>query len=121
MRIALAIVGFLVMPVVATAENLETTHLFGFTLGTDVNNVGQITGAWQHQSDFGISGALTLQVQPGILIGAEARYLRSFDGLGLDAFAGQAFFYRANLLCKIQRAYLDVGGLEPTGCRPCIE
>jgi len=44
MRIALAIVGFLVMPVVATAENLETTHLFGFTLGTDVNNVGEVEG-----------------------------------------------------------------------------
>jgi hypothetical protein len=238
MRIALAIVGFLVMPVVATAENLETTHLFGFTLGTDVNNVGevegeleaigrfakrvgvynalsptlglkfipfqnfsiepgvgvayhnisnapglddrqqwafdslslefryrvldrqqapfgltfgadphwgrvddisgapvnrysvdflvavdreivanrlfaafnliyqpeasqlQITGAWQHQSAFGISGALTLQVQPGILIGAEARYLRSFDGLGLDAFAGQAFFIGPTFYAK---------------------
>jgi hypothetical protein len=217
MRIALAAVGFLVMPIAVAAEKLETTHLFGFTLGTDVNNVGevegeletmgrfakrdgaytalsptlgikfipfqnfsiepgvgvahhnissvpglddrkrwafdslslelryrvldreyapfgltfgfdphwgqiddisgasvdrygsdflvavdrelvanrifaafnliyqpeatrlQITGAWQHQSSFGISGALTVQVQPGVLIGAEVRYLRSFD------------------------------------------
>jgi hypothetical protein len=39
-------------------------------------------------------------VQPGILIGAEARYLRSFDGLGLDAFAGQAFFIGPTFYAK---------------------
>jgi hypothetical protein len=238
MRIALAIAGLLVMPVVATAEDLETTHLFGFTLGTDVNNVGevegeletigrfgksdgaytvlsptlglkfipfqnfsiepgvgvdyykisgapgledrqqlaldrlsvefryrlldrgqapfgltfgvdphwgrvddisgepvsqygldflvavdrelvanrlfaafnliyqpeierlQITGAWQNQSDFGISGALTLQVRPGVLIGAEARYLRSFDSLGVDTPTGQAFFIGPTFYAK---------------------
>jgi hypothetical protein len=239
MRIALAIAGLLAMPIVAKAENLETTHLFGFILGTDVNDVGeiegeletighlakrdgaytalsptlgikfipfqnfsiepgvgaayhnissvtglddwqqwgfdtlslklryrvldrehapfgltfgvdphwgraddisgapvgrygadflvavdrelvanrifaafnltyqpeteryQITGAWQNQSDFGISGALTLQVRPGFLVGAEARYLRSFDGLGLDALTGQAFFVGPTFYAKI--------------------
>ncbi|WP_213736468.1 hypothetical protein [Bradyrhizobium sp. dw_411] len=238
MRIALATIGLMVMPAVAMAEDLETTHLFGFTLGTDVNNVGevegeletvgrfgksdgtykvlsptlglkfipfqnfsiepgigvdyykissvpgledrqqlgldrlsvefryrlldrgqapigltlgvdphwghiddisgdpvrqygvdflvavdrelianrlfaafnliyqpetqrqQITGAWQSQSDFGISGALTLQVRPGILVGAEARYLRSFDSLGFDAPAGQAFFIGPTFYAK---------------------
>jgi hypothetical protein len=238
MRIALAAVGFLVMPIAVAAEKLETTHLFGFTLGTDVNNVGevegeletmgrfakrdgaytalsptlgikfipfqnfsiepgvgvahhnissvpglddrkrwafdslslelryrvldreyapfgltfgfdphwgqiddisgasvdrygsdflvavdrelvanrifaafnliyqpeatrlQITGAWQHQSSFGISGALTVQVQPGVLIGAEVRYLRSFDGLGLDALTGQGFFIGPTFYAK---------------------
>lgn len=33
-----------------------------------------------------------LQVKPGVLIGAEARYMRSFDGLGLDRFTGNALF-----------------------------
>jgi hypothetical protein len=60
----------------------------------------QVTRAWQHQSDCGISGALTLQVQPGILIGAEARYLWSFDGLGLDALTGQAFFIGPTFYAK---------------------
>jgi hypothetical protein len=59
-----------------------------------------ITGAWQHQSNFGISGALTVQVQPGILIGAEARYLRSFDGLGLDALTGHVFFIGPTFYAK---------------------
>jgi hypothetical protein len=238
MRMALAVAGCWIMPVVATAETLETTHLFGFTLGTDVNNVGEvegevetigrfgksdgaytvfsptlglkfiplenvsiepgigvdhynisgvpgledgrqlaldrlsvefryrlldraqapfgltfgvdphwnrvddisaqpanrygvdfllaidnelvsnqlfaafnliyqpeterlkITGTSQNQSDFGISGALTLQVGPGVLVGAEARYLHSFDSLGLDAPTGQAFFIGPTFYAK---------------------
>jgi hypothetical protein len=60
----------------------------------------QITGSWQRQSNFGISGALTLQVLPGVFIGAEARYLRSFDGLGLDVLTGQAFFIGPTFYAK---------------------
>jgi hypothetical protein len=52
----------------------------------------RVTGAWQHQSNFGTSSALAVQVRPGVLIGAEARYLRSHDGLGLDTFTGHALF-----------------------------
>jgi hypothetical protein len=29
------------IPVAALADKLETTHLFGFTLGSDVNDVGE--------------------------------------------------------------------------------
>jgi hypothetical protein len=32
------------------------------------------------------------QVRPGIFVGAEARYLRRYEGLGLDRFAGHALF-----------------------------
>jgi hypothetical protein len=60
----------------------------------------RVTGAWEHQSNLGISGALTAQVQPGVLIGAEARFMRSFDGLGLDVFTGQAFFIGPTLYAK---------------------
>lgn len=52
----------------------------------------RVTGVWEHQSGFGISGAITTQILPGILIGAEARYLRSYDGLGLDSLMGGALF-----------------------------
>lgn len=55
-------------------------------------SISRLTGAWDHQSNFGVSAALSAQVQPGMMIGAEARYLRSYDGLGLDAFTGQALF-----------------------------
>ncbi len=256
MRIAPAIAVLLVMPAVANAENLETTHLFGFTLGTDVNNIGevegeletigrfgksdgaykvlsptlglkfipfqnfsiepgigvdyykissvpgledrqqlgldrlsvefryrlldrgqapfgltlgvdphggriddisgesarqygvdflvavdrelvanrlfaafnliyqpeterlQITGAWQNQSDFGISAALTLQVRTGILVGAEARYLRSFNSLGFDAPAGRAFFIGPTVYAKFsERVWMSAAwSLQVAGC-----
>ena len=48
--------------------------------------------AWEHHSTLGGSAALNMQVQPLLLIGAEARYLRAYDGLGLDTFSGHALF-----------------------------
>ena len=32
------------------------------------------------------------QVRPGLLLGGEARYLRNYDGIGLQDLSGQAFF-----------------------------
>ena len=52
----------------------------------------RVTGDWEHTSELGVSAAITMQVRPGVLIGAEARYMRSFDGLGLDRFTGNALF-----------------------------
>jgi hypothetical protein len=52
----------------------------------------RVTGDWEHTSELGLSAAITMQVRPGVLIGAEARYMRSFDGLGLDRFTGNALF-----------------------------
>jgi hypothetical protein len=52
----------------------------------------RVTGDWQHTSELGVSAAITMQVRPGVLIGAEARYMRSFDDLGLDRFTGNALF-----------------------------
>jgi len=59
----------------------------------------RVTGTWEHQSNFGISAALTAQVQPGVLLGAEARYLR-FDGLGLGTVTGQALFIGPTFYAK---------------------
>jgi hypothetical protein len=47
---------------------------------------------WERASTFGIAAAATMQVQSGIFFGAEARYLRSYDGIGLDRLAGHALF-----------------------------
>jgi hypothetical protein len=60
----------------------------------------RLTGAWQHDSDFGVSAALSVQVRTGVMIGAEARYLRSYDGLGLDALNGQALFVGPTFYAK---------------------
>jgi hypothetical protein len=61
----------------------------------------RVTGMWEHQSDIGVSGGLTVQMRPGVMVGAEARYLRSFDGLGLDAFAGEAVFVGPTFYAKL--------------------
>jgi hypothetical protein len=50
------------------------------------------TGDWEHTSEFGLSAAVAAQVKPGVLVGAELRYVRSFDGLGIDRFTGNALF-----------------------------
>jgi hypothetical protein len=50
------------------------------------------TGAWEHQSNLGTSAAAVVQAWPGVLLGAEARYMRSYSGLGLDTLTGQALF-----------------------------
>jgi hypothetical protein len=43
-------------------------------------------------STLGIATAVAAQVMPGLFIGAEARNLRHYEGLGLERFAGQALY-----------------------------
>jgi hypothetical protein len=87
----------------------------------------RVTGTWEHVSNLGTSAALTMQVRPGVLFGAEARYLRSYDGLGLDAFMGHALFIGPTFYAKFSerlwmsaawnvqvagRAVNDIGALD---------
>src|SRR5882672_9038956 len=44
-----------VSPCLGHAESLETTHIFGFTIGTDVNPVGEIEGEIDSIGRFGKS------------------------------------------------------------------
>ena len=47
------------------------------------------------------------QVHSGIFVGGEARYLRKYDGLGLDTFAGQGFFVGPTIYFKLsERAWI---------------
>lgn len=50
------------------------------------------TGAAVQEATVGAAFGAMVQVHPGILLGGEARYFRSYDGIGLQDFAGQAFF-----------------------------
>jgi hypothetical protein len=85
------------------------------------------TGAWEHQSNLGTSAAAVIQVRPGVLFGAEARYMRSYNGLGLDTLRGQALFVGPTFYAKFAqccwvsaawsvqiagRAVDDVGSLD---------
>jgi hypothetical protein len=46
----------------------------------------------ERESEAGVSGALAFQATPKIAFGAEARYLRSYEGLALQRFQGHALF-----------------------------
>ena len=50
------------------------------------------TGLAQQESTTGGAVAVMAQIRPGFLIGGETRYLRKYDAIGLDEFAGQALF-----------------------------
>ncbi|MFZ2159958.1 MAG: hypothetical protein WAV72_28105 [Bradyrhizobium sp.] len=50
------------------------------------------TGAAEQESTIGAAFAVMAQIRPGFLVGGEARYLRKYEGIGLEEFAGQALF-----------------------------
>jgi hypothetical protein len=50
------------------------------------------TGTWSQQSTAGVAIAVMTQIKSGIFAGGEARYLRAYDGIGLQTFTGQGFF-----------------------------
>ena len=59
------------------------------------------TGEWVRDATAGIGAGLMTQVAPGVLIGAEGRYLRKYEGVGLDNFAGQALFVGPTLYAQL--------------------
>jgi hypothetical protein len=50
------------------------------------------SGETLRESMLGIGAAFAMQVMPNVFIGAEARTLRHYEGLGLNSFAGQALY-----------------------------
>jgi hypothetical protein len=51
-----------------------------------------LTNAWSHDSEFAVQSALSYKVSHDLILGLEARYVRAYDGLGLDRFQGEAVF-----------------------------
>jgi hypothetical protein len=67
----------------------------------------KLTGTWSQESTAGLAFGVMAQVHSGIFVGGEARYLRQYDGLGLDAFAGQGFFVGPTVYFKLsERAWI---------------
>lgn len=50
------------------------------------------TGAAEQEATLGAALGVMVQTRPGIFLGGEARYLRRYEGIGLDELAGQALF-----------------------------
>jgi len=66
------------------------------------------TGIWEHQSQLGTSAAMALQVHPGVFVGAEARYTRSYDGLAFGTLEGNALFVGPTFYARFsERAWVS--------------
>jgi hypothetical protein len=50
------------------------------------------TGALEQDSTFGAALGVMAQMRPGFYLGGEARYLRRYEGIGLEELAGQTLF-----------------------------
>jgi hypothetical protein len=59
------------------------------------------TNKTEQDVTLGVGGAVMALVRPGLLIGAEARYLRKYEGFGLDAFAGHALFVGPTVFIRL--------------------
>ncbi|MBV8839478.1 MAG: hypothetical protein JO000_23340 [Alphaproteobacteria bacterium] len=57
----------------------------------------RVTGDWSRESNIGLGAGLMARIRPDLFLGGEARYLRAYDSLGLDIFAGHALFVGPNL------------------------
>jgi hypothetical protein len=69
----------------------------------------KLTGVWSQESTAGVAFAVMAQVRSGIFVGGEARYLRQYDGLGLDNLAGQGFFVGPTVYFKFsERAWMTL-------------
>ena len=65
------------------------------------------TGTWSQESLAGVALGVMAQVRSGIFVGGEARYLRKYDGLGLDSLAGQGVFIGPTIYFRIsERAWV---------------
>jgi hypothetical protein len=61
----------------------------------------RVGAGWMQESKLGISGALALRVTPGVVIGAEAWYLRHYDGMWLNTFTGDAVYVGPTLYAQL--------------------
>jgi hypothetical protein len=69
----------------------------------------RLTGMWQHQSMLGLTAAVTNQIRPGAFLGVEMRYLRDYDGLGANAFAGEALFVGPTFYVSLSKHFAVSG------------
>jgi len=66
--------------------------------------IARLQGFWQRESMLGVSTSVTAQVEPGVFIGGEARYLRRYDGVDLDSLSGQAVFLGPNFFVRLSKS-----------------
>ena len=65
-------------------------------------------GGIEQEPTIGIGAAVAAKVAPGVWIGGEARYLRSYDGAALNTFSGQGIYLGPTLYARLgERGWLS--------------
>jgi hypothetical protein len=65
----------------------------------------RITGAWSHESTIRAATAIMAQARPDLFLATEARYLRKYERLALDRFAGHALYLGPTVSAKLPGGY----------------
>jgi hypothetical protein len=73
----------------------------------------RLTDAWSREAVVGPAAGLMVRVVPGILVGGEARYLRSYQSLALEKFAGQALFVGPTLYARLSKRSWMIAAWSP--------
>lgn len=74
-------------------EAIEKTLFLAFNITQEIEVVKEKNSlAWERASVVGASMAMAYQLKSNLFIGAEARYLRSYQGLNLRALNGDAWY-----------------------------
>jgi hypothetical protein len=62
------------------------------------------SGAAEQESTIGAAFAVMAQMRPNFFVGGEARYLRKYEGIGLQEFAGHALFVGPTAYFKLSES-----------------
>jgi len=65
----------------------------------------RLDGTWSHESTVRVAAAIMAQAQPHVSYGLETRYLRKYEGLALDRFAGHALYVGPTVSAKLPGGY----------------
>ena len=65
----------------------------------------RITGEWSRKSTYRAAAGIMAQVRPDIFVGMETRYLRKYESLVFDRFAGHAFYLGPTLSATLPGGY----------------
>jgi hypothetical protein len=73
----------------------------------------KLFGTWSDESTAGVAFGVMAQIRSGIFVGGEARYLRRYEGMGLDLFAGHGFFVGPSIYVKLsEKAWIAAAWSE---------
>jgi hypothetical protein len=67
------------------------------------------TGLWERDTTAGLAAALTAHIASNVFVGLEARYLRKYEGLSLDEFAGHALYVGPTFYIKVSDRWSIAG------------